>query len=107
MFFAEPAVLIHFKSVRVILLVFHCVVVALFALCASECDLNSHDGTSRFTEIFLVFRFVARKALASLGRRQNTETHHILKCWEKHILHLVFFALNRILCKKKEPTEVE
>ena len=51
-FFAEPAVLIHFKSVRVILLVFHCVVVALFALCASECNFNSHDGTSRFTDKF-------------------------------------------------------
>lgn len=31
---AETAVLVHLKSVRIILLVFHSVVVALFALCA-------------------------------------------------------------------------
>ena len=42
MFLAETAVLAHFKSVRVILLVFHCVVVALFALAARQCDSDSH-----------------------------------------------------------------
>ena len=35
MLFAETAVLVHLKSVGRILLVLHCVVVALFALCAS------------------------------------------------------------------------
>ena len=49
---AEPAILVHLKPIRVIFLVFHCVVVALLAFCASECDFNSHNGTSRFTEIF-------------------------------------------------------
>ena len=44
---AELAVLIHLKSVRVILLVLLGVVVPLLALCARECDLNSHFGTSR------------------------------------------------------------
>ena len=44
--FAESAILVHFKSVRIILLVFHRVVVALLTFCASECDFNSHDGTS-------------------------------------------------------------
>lgn len=39
---AEPAVLVHFKSVRVVLLVFHSVVVALLAFGASKCDFNSH-----------------------------------------------------------------
>jgi hypothetical protein len=43
---AELAVLIHLKSVRVILLVLLGVVVALLALCAGQCDLNSHFGTS-------------------------------------------------------------
>jgi len=38
---AELAVLLKFKSVRVILLVFLCVVISLFALCASESDLDS------------------------------------------------------------------
>lgn len=43
---AEPAIFIHFQSVRVILLVFHCVIVALLAFGASQSDLNSHDCTS-------------------------------------------------------------
>ena len=44
--FAESAILIHFKSVRVVLFVFHCVVIALLAFCTSEGNFNSHDGTS-------------------------------------------------------------
>ena len=40
--FAESAILVHFKSVRIIFLVFHCVIVSLFAFCASQCDFNSH-----------------------------------------------------------------
>ena len=54
MLFAEAAVLVHFKSVRTVLLVLHCVVVALFAFCTSQSDFHSHDGTSRsFSEIIL------------------------------------------------------
>jgi hypothetical protein len=44
---AEPAVLVHFQPVRVILLVFHGVVVALLAFCAGKCYFDSHNGTSR------------------------------------------------------------
>lgn len=47
---AEFAILVHFKSVGIVLLVFLLVVVALFALCASKYYFNSHNGTSRFTE---------------------------------------------------------
>jgi hypothetical protein len=50
--FAEPAILVHLKPVRIVFLVFHCVVVALLALRASEGNFYSHNGTSRFTEIF-------------------------------------------------------
>ena len=46
MLFAELAVLVHFKSVRVVLLVFLGVVIALLAFCASHCYLYSHIGTS-------------------------------------------------------------
>ena len=49
---AEPTVLVHFQSVRVILFVLHGVVIALLALGTSQSDFYSHDGTSRFTEIF-------------------------------------------------------
>ena len=40
--FAEAAVLVHFKSVRIVFLVLLCVVISLFALSASHSNLNSH-----------------------------------------------------------------
>ena len=43
---AESAVLLHFETVRVILLVFHGVVVSLLALGASQSDFHAHNGTS-------------------------------------------------------------
>jgi hypothetical protein len=43
---AETAVLVHFKTIRRVLLVFYGVVVSLLAFVASECDLYSHFGTS-------------------------------------------------------------
>ena len=46
---AETAVLVHFKSVRVIFLVLHCVVVSLLAFGACQCDSDSHDYTSRYS----------------------------------------------------------
>ena len=66
MLLTEPTVLVHFKSIRIVLLVLHSVVVALLAFSASECDFNSHNGTSRFTEIFFALAF-HRKSIASLG----------------------------------------
>ena len=43
---AESAVLLHFETIGVILLVFHGVVVSLLALRASQSDFNAHNGTS-------------------------------------------------------------
>ena len=43
---AESAVLLHFETVRVVLLVFHGIVVSLLALGASQSDFNAHNGTS-------------------------------------------------------------
>ena len=43
---AELAVLLHLKSVRIVLLVLGCVVVALLALCAGQGNFNPHFGTS-------------------------------------------------------------
>ena len=43
---AESAVLSHFETVRVILLVFHRIVVSLLALRTSQSDFNAHNGTS-------------------------------------------------------------
>ena len=42
MLLAESAVLVHFKSVGIVLLVLHGVVVALFAFCTRQCNFNSH-----------------------------------------------------------------
>jgi len=39
---AESAILVHFKSVRIVLFVFHCVIVSLLAFCTCHCNLNSH-----------------------------------------------------------------
>ena len=43
---AETAILLHLKTVRVILLVLHGVVVSLLALGASHSDFHAHNGTS-------------------------------------------------------------
>ena len=43
---AELAELVHFKSVGVVLLVLHAVVVALLALGAGQGNFDSHFGTS-------------------------------------------------------------
>ena len=72
---AEPAILVHFKSVRVIFLVFHCVVVALLAFCASECNFYSHNGTSRFTEIF--FSRLRGENASLITERNRRNKRHI------------------------------
>jgi hypothetical protein len=43
---AEPAILLHFKTVGIVLLVLHRVVVSLLALVAAKRDLYAHFGTS-------------------------------------------------------------
>ena len=43
---AESAVLLHFETVGIVLLVLHGVVVSLLALRASQSDFNAHNGTS-------------------------------------------------------------
>jgi len=50
-FAAEAAILVHLKSVRVVLFVLHRVVIALLAFCARECDFDSHKF---FLPIFFV-----------------------------------------------------
>ncbi len=49
---AKSAILVHLKPIGIVLLVFNCVVIALLAFRASQGNFDSHDGTSRFTEIF-------------------------------------------------------
>ena len=39
---AKLAILLHFQTVRIVLLVLHCVIVSLLALGAGQRDLNAH-----------------------------------------------------------------
>ena len=45
-FLAEPAVFVHFDSVRIVLLIFHRVVVSLLALLAGQRNFYAHGYTS-------------------------------------------------------------
>ena len=61
-FLAEAAVLVHLKSVGVVLFVFHRVVVSLLALGAGKCDFYSHSFTppvlrGAFARVFLCWLY--------------------------------------------------
>jgi hypothetical protein len=70
---AESAILLHFETVRVILLVFHGIVVSLLALRASQSDFNAHDGTS------LKFASLYRPGYDRFSKRLTTFTAPGLK----------------------------
>lgn len=63
---AEPTKLAHLQAVRVVLFVFHGVVIALFALITSKGNFNSH----RF-----VSSFIQHKASAGSGRKPYPFLH--------------------------------
>ena len=88
MLLTEPTILVHFKPIRIVFLVFHCVVIALLAFSACKCDFNSHNGTSRFTEIFFAFTNSRRKpdtvkVNASLGFARIIAPVHNIMLWTK------------------------
>ena len=59
---AEAAVLVHFQSVGIVLLVLHGVVVALLAFGTSQSDLDSHlVGTSYYTSDFFCLPLCGEK----------------------------------------------
>lgn len=45
--FTKPAILVHLDSVRIVLLVLHCVVISLFAFLTSQRNLYPHIHTSK------------------------------------------------------------
>ena len=69
---AETAVLVHLETIGIVLLVLFRLVVSLLALTACQCDFNSHDGTSRFTENIIAFTKV--KVNASLSEQWHKAT---------------------------------
>jgi len=68
-FAAEPAVLVHFKSVRIVLLVFRCIVISLLALAASQCDSDSHLKHSYANSLNFRIKKNARKAIKMISYR--------------------------------------
>ena len=94
---AELAILVHFKSVRIIFLVFHCVVIALLAFSTSQCDFNSHNGTSRFTEIFFCCIIAVNASLGS--GKHNSPT---VLCRHTEGKHTEVFDLDRTESKQKK-----
>jgi len=66
---AETAVLVHLQPVRCVLLVFHCVVIALFAFGARKCDFNSFTGSSHVRHLhFLEYLALVKVYQATLSR---------------------------------------
>ena len=98
---AEPAILVHFKSVSVVFLVFHCVVVALLAFCASECNFYSHNGTSRFTELF--FSRLRGENASLITAHDTLYKKHILNAFRKHNTAYCATALIRLFLDIKKP----
>jgi len=45
---AETAVFFHFQTVRIIFLVFHCVIISLLAFCAGERNFYAHNNGTSF-----------------------------------------------------------
>jgi len=46
MLFAEPAIFVHFQSVRIILFVLHGIIISLLAFRTCQCNFCSHDFSS-------------------------------------------------------------
>jgi hypothetical protein len=58
-FLAETAVLVHLQPVGCVLLVFHCVVITLFAFGARKCNLYSFTVSSHVRHLHLIGIFSA------------------------------------------------
>ena len=67
-FAAEPAVFVHFQSVRIVLFVFDSVVIALLALGAGQDDFDSHNGTSDSSRAAGIFEASLRGGLSAERR---------------------------------------
>ena len=55
MFLAESAIFLHFNTIRIVLLIFHRIIVSLLAFCTCKNYFSSHVDFLRFTSNFKVF----------------------------------------------------
>ena len=74
MLLAESAILLHLKSVGVILLVLDSVVVSLLAFCTCQCNFNSHFGTSRNGIIYRRLTLLLHKQCVSAAFQPPSDT---------------------------------
>ena len=74
---AESAVLLHFETVGIVLLVLHGVVVSLLAFAASKGDLYSHFGTS----LIICLPVLPRPMRKFSGYRNYTSIHTAVEKW--------------------------
>jgi hypothetical protein len=90
---AESAVLLHFETVGVILLVLHGIVVSLLALGASQSDFNAHNGTS--LKIASLYhpgyeKFSKRLTTIAAPELKNGRTKRALFSQVKSFYHMTF-----------------
>lgn len=81
-FAAEPAVLVHFKSVRIVLLILFCIIISLLALTASHGDSDSHLEHSYANCSYFTHKKSACKAIKILSHRQSKVKYQDKKTWQ-------------------------
>lgn len=100
MFPAKTTIFFHFQSVGIILLVFHCVVVSLFALAACQSNFYSHlvhllEFYKAISDKLIVRQFLHTKKRPFHQHKNNNITNN--KCQEenkKFITRSIFFMQN-------------
>jgi hypothetical protein len=80
-FATETAVLVHLKSVWIVLLVFLCVIISLFAFRANQCNFDSHLSAPP-NEIRVI---PVNTSLIGEGRMPVPENRHTKKALDRGI----------------------
>lgn len=91
MFAAESAVLVHFKSVGVILLVLHGIIVSLLALSAGQCYPDSHFWNTPYVKLI----FGIKKKLA-----KQYEVYHITLVMSSYACKIFIRAIPWVMALK-------
>lgn len=78
---AETAVLIHLQPVGCVLLVFHCVVIALFAFGARKCDFNSFTVSSHMRHLHFIGIFSPVTGLSGNLKQSQASLCVNIKFW--------------------------
>ncbi len=102
MLMAEPTIFSHFKSVGIVLFVFHCIIVSLLALSTSQCNFYSHlshlQGLSK-NQIYLKYNFISHFHIKkkTYSETINNLTYIFVKVKVFYMFVHKFFSLKSIL----------